>query len=325
MGLPYTKNFAGDSKVAVAGKKASEDICGDSPVLEDLFLGLPFMLDQHSPQSPCYPFMNRIARSEVKRLFSDRQERVRDLKPFGSFVFPYQSMGTIDSLNLFDFSELILFSFYWMNRFSYRRVADVGANLGLHSIILSRSGFEVRAFEPDPWHFALLQRNLKLNHCFDVRVFNKAVSNREGKREFVRVLNNTTANHIAGSKPNPYGPLERLSVEVESIGSLIRWADLIKLDVEGHEKEILLETGREDWMNTDALVEVQNEANAKALYEHFSGLGVHLFSQKTNWSRVRDFMEMPMSYHEGTLFISMKNEMPWRECEAPKWCSGVNQ
>jgi FkbM family methyltransferase len=234
-------------------------------------------------------------------------------------------MGTIDSLNLFDFNELILFSFYWMSRSSYRRVADVGANLGLHSIILSRSGFEVRAFEPDPQHFALLQRNLQLNHCFDVCASNKAVSNREGKREFVRVVDNTTASHIESSRPNPYGPLERFRVEAESINPLIRWADLIKLDVEGHEKEILLETNREDWVNTDALVEVQNETNAKALYEHFSSLGIPLFSQKTGWGLVRDFTEMPTSYHEGTLFVSRKNEMPWRECKAPEWWPGVSR
>ena len=286
---------------------------GMSPtsILESLFLALPSLSSHHAPRSNAYALLKQVARREVESLFCEVKPKVKEFKPFGELVFPYHKMGAIDSLNLFDLDELILFSFYWINRKKYRRVLDAGANIGLHSIILSKCGFEVRAYEPDPQHFEILQRNLALNDCSNVQTFNAAVSSKAGELEFVRVLGNLTASHITGSKPNPYGELERFPVRVEAIKPLITWADLIKLDVEGHEKEVLLATSREHWLTTDALVEVENEDNAASIYSHFTTLGVQLFSQKTNWQLVRDVEDMPTSYREGTLFVTCKGDIPW--------------
>lgn len=280
-------------------------------VFENLFLALPSLSNQHAPGSKLYALLKQVGRREVENLFYARDTGPREFMPFGNLVFPYHKMGTIDSLNLFDFHELIIFSFYWTNRKKYQRVLDVGANIGLHSIILSKCGFEVRAYEPDPQHFGILERNLALNNCSKVETFNTAVSSKAGVMEFVRVLDNTTGSHLAGSKPDPYGDLERFPVKVESIELLITWADLIKLDVEGHEKEIILATNRDHWLNRDALVEVHNENNATSIYEHLTALGIRLFSQKTNWQTVRDVGDMPTSYREGTVFVSCNSKMPW--------------
>ena len=280
-------------------------------ILGSLFLALPSLSNQHAPGSKLYDLLKKIARREVENLFCDSAEQAREFMPFGNLIFPYHKMGVMDSLNLFDLDELIIFSFYWTNRKRYRRVLDAGANIGLHSIILSKCGFEVRACEPDPQHFEILQRNLALNNCSNVQAFNAAVSNKTGEMEFVRVLDNMLGSHLAGSKANPYGDLEKFPVRIEAIEPLIIWADLIKLDVEGHEKEVLLATNREHWLSTDALVEVENEGNATSIYRHFTTLGVQLFSQKTNWQLVHDVDDMPTSYHEGTLFVTCNNEMPW--------------
>ena len=280
-------------------------------ILENLFSVLPSLSYQHAPGSKVYALLKQVARREVEDLFYEHEPRAREFSPFGNLVLPHYKMGAVDSLNLLDFDELIIFSFYWINRKRYRRVLDVGANIGLHSIILSKCGYEVRAYEPDSQHFEILERNLVLNNCSNVQAFNAAVSSKAGEMEFVRVLGNTTASHLAGSKANPYGDLERFPVKVEAFEPLITWADLIKLDVEGHEKEILLATNGDHWLNTDALVEVENESNAASIYEHFTALGVHLFSQKTNWQLVHDVDDMPTSYREGTLFVTCKSEMPW--------------
>ncbi len=144
-----------------------------------------------------------------------------------------------------------------------------------------------------------------------MQAFDVAVSDKESVSEFIRVLDNSTASHLAGSKPNPYGDLERFPVKVEAIEPLITWPDLIKLDVEGHETKVLLATEREHWLRTDALVEVENKGNAAAIYQHFTALGVKLFSQKTNWQPVRNIDDMPESYHDGTLFVTCRSEMPW--------------
>lgn len=279
--------------------------------LGNLLAVLPALRDHHAPGDKVYQFIKTMARRDIERLFGERSLGPIDMGALGSIVFPYHNMGNVDSLNLFDLDELIIFSFYLVNRYRYRRVLDIGANIGLHSIVLSKCGYQVRSYEPDPTHFDLLKRNLAMNAGDNVEVINEAISNRKGTEEFVRVLGNTTGSHLRGSKPNPYGNLERFPVKVESIVDIIRWPDLIKLDAEGHEKEILLATTREDWARTDALVEISSRDNAEALREHFHRLGVPLYSQKRSWARATHLDDLPFSHHEGTLFISMKQAVPW--------------
>ena len=279
--------------------------------LGTLILNLPERLQDHAPASPEYAGLKRAAREQVEVMFSNRNDQSRNFPPFGRVLFPYFKMGVTDSLNLFDLDELIIFSFYWTNRQRYRRVLDIGANIGLHSVVLSKCGFAVRSYEPDPVHFRVLRQNLLDNGCANVEALNSAVSSKRGVFEFVRVLGNTTGSHIAGSKPNPYGELERFSVTGESIHDMLDWPDLIKMDVEGHEKEILLETTREHWSRIDALIEIGSQTNAVAVFEHLKGLGIHLFSQKTSWQEVKDVAAMPFSYRDGTLFVTGRSEMNW--------------
>ena len=42
-------------------------------------------------------------------------------------------------------------------------MADIGANIGLHTIVLSKLGYKVDSYEPDEKHFKLLIKNLKKN------------------------------------------------------------------------------------------------------------------------------------------------------------------
>ncbi|MCW4051202.1 MAG: FkbM family methyltransferase, partial [Candidatus Bathyarchaeota archaeon] len=279
-----------------------------SDILEDLILALPSLHNYHAPKSRAYRMMEQVARREIGARFYEADLRVEQFEPFGEVIFQYHKMGNIDSVDLLNLDELIIFSFYWTNRKRYRHVLDIGANIGLHSVVLSRCGFDVRAFEPDPQHLEILRQYLLLNGCCDVRVSDTAVSSKNGTREFVRVLGNTTANHLAGSKSNSYGDLERFPVKTEAIAPLMAWADLIKLDVEGHEREILLTTSHEHWLGTDALVEIENKENALVIYEYFEAMGIHLFSQKTGWNSVSGLEDMPESYRDGTLFISYKSK-----------------
>jgi FkbM family methyltransferase len=275
------------------------------------FAALPSMRDHHAPGTKSFAFLSQVARKEIENLWGRQDSDPKIFGPFGEIVFPYHRMGAVDSLNLFDLNELILFSFYWINRRRYRHVLDIGGNLGLHALLLSKCGYEIRTFEPDPEHYRLLSKNLALNGCQGVQASNAAVSGDAGEKEFIRVLGNTTASHLAGSKASPYGALERFPVRVESIEPMVSWADLVKIDAEGQEKEILLAVRPDRWAHLDALVEVENGGNARALYQHFSSIGTGLFSQKKNWKRVKKPEDMPLSYREGTLFVTSKKGMPW--------------
>ena len=280
--------------------------------IEQLILTLPSFFHVHASNTEFREVSVAMARQEAERLFSSSSEIAKEFKPFGKLIFPYHQMGAVDSLNLFDFDELVIFSFYWANRNRYKRVADIGANIGLHSIILEKCGFEVRSYEPDPQHFDILQKNLKLNQCLRTETFNSAVSTKSGEVEFIRVLGNTTGSYIAGSKPSPTGETERFTVKTEPIQPIIDWADLLKVDVEGHEKDILLATSKKDWLTTDAIVETGNERNAESIFSYFNKIEVNLFAQKINWQLVEKLEQMPTSYRDGSLFITCKDEMPWQ-------------
>jgi len=217
-------------------------------------------------------------------------------------------MGAIDSIDLFGMDELIIFSYYLRNK--YHRAADIGANIGLHSVLLAKCGISVSAYEPDPEHFKRLQNNLRLNAVEDKCVPHMAaVSDRDGTTTFVRVLGNTTSSHILGAKHNAYGELQYFDVATKDVKAISKFSDLMKIDAEGHEAVILNALPNDAWNSLDAFVEVGSPENARSIFE-LNG-SVNIFSQKTGWSRVENIGQMPVSYKEGGIFVTSKESMSW--------------
>ena len=274
-------------------------------IFKEFIQTMPHIVDTHKRGSDAYNLLQKLLRKEIELLFLG-DARYRNLQPFGVIDFPYHKMGNVDTLNLFDLDEIIIFSFYYHNRDRYKKVADLGANLGLHSIIMSLCGFEVVAFEPDDWHFGILEENIKNNQCANVTLHRSAVSDKDGEVAFTRVLGNTTSSHIAGDK-TPYGELESIKVKTYDFSRIIQDVDFMKIDVEGHEVVLLCSTTHEDWEDTDAMVEISNKENAKAVFEHLSSIDVAIYAQKILWQKVERLEDMPESYKEGSLFISNKN------------------
>ena len=278
--------------------------------LDLLFAALREDPHAHAPGTAAYQRHKAGARALIEPLFSGTTAEPREFGPFGRLVLPYTRMGAIDSLDLFGLDELIIFTFYHANRARYRRVLDIGANLGLHSLIMARCGFTVQAFEPDPWHFGKLRENLAANIAATVTPVQAAVSIRDGEAQFVRVLGNTTGSHLAGAKDS-YGEREMFTVATKAVAPLFAWADLAKIDAEGHEKDLLLTTTRAVFDRLDIMVEIGSPANAAAVFAHFDRIGVGLFAQKLGWQRARTVADVPTSHREGSLFISAKAAMPW--------------
>jgi FkbM family methyltransferase len=281
--------------------------------LGQIFNCLSHITSQHGRGSYIYELFESLTTDSLKSTnLNDPNNGSIDFGPFGEIRFPYFKMGAIDTLDLFGLDELIIFAFYFANRNRYNTSADIGANLGLHSILMSKCGWLVQSFEPDPVHMNLLKRNLALNKVSTNVTLNQiAVSDKAGTLEFLRILGNTTGSHLAGAKPNPYGEIERFNVNVAPISDIIGNVDFIKMDVEGQERQIILSTSRSQWINTDMMVEVGTPENAKAIFEHLNILGVNTFSQKTGWRAVKSEADMPNSHREGSLFISLKDKMPW--------------
>ncbi len=272
---------------------------------------LPFISSVHSRETNEYKTFETITDFIVQNSnLTKKEEALIDMGKIGKINFPFQEFGAINSLDLFGLDELIIFSYYLINKKKYKKTFDIGANIGIHSIIMNLCNWIVTAIEPDPIHFQILKNNLKINMSDNVKTIEAAVSNVLGELEFIRVEGNTTSSHLAGSK-EPYGKLTKFKVKVLPIKEIMSQADLIKMDVEGNEKNIILDTEFSDWENTDMILEIGSEENKNAIYNHLKKIGVNAFSQKTNWNKVERLEDMPNGYKEGSLFISLNNKMNW--------------
>ena len=234
-----------------------------------------------------------------------RELAQRMLCEWAGIKLPYVSMGRIDSLDLFGATELIILAFYQHNRHRYKRVLDIGANIGLHSILMDRLGWEVKAFEPDYQHYSWLLGNLQRNNTIHVEPHMAAVHTETGEANFIRVLNNLTGNHLEGFKDS-YGPTEKTIVPTIDCRSLFDWASFAKIDSEGNESSLLLTTSANQMKHLDVMCEVRNEKNARLIFDHFNKLSVPLWSQKNAWRRVLHIDHMPRLNREGSLFIGYK-------------------
>lgn len=272
---------------------------------------LPELYQFHDFNSNIYKLFKNILNEEINNNFIKYNESILHFNQFGEIKLPFYQMGAISSLNLFGLDDFIIFAYYWKNKNNYRNVADIGANIGVHSIILSKCGYNVTSYEPDPVHFKILKQNIKLNEIKTANLISSAVSDKDGFSNFVRVIGNSTSSHLEGSKDNAYGDLEKFEVKTINVDSVFKDIDFIKMDVEGAESKIILSTGSEHWATTEMLLEVGNEKNASAIFSHLRKIGINSFSQKNSWEIVKTLEDMPNNYKEGSLFITKKDFMNW--------------
>ncbi len=267
---------------------------------------------QHSRDSSFYKtheqeMLNMLENSDFNKGKSGHES----FEPFGDLYFPYREMGAINTIHLFGLDELIIFSYYWANKSRYKNVADLGANIGLHSLIMDKCGFSINSFEPDPIHVGVFQENIANNKSVNITINQKAISDKSDTLDFIRVLGNTTGSHLAGAKEDPYGELETFSVETSDINTVLLNNDFVKMDIEGQEATAILSTKKDTWANVEMILEVGTEKNAKIIFEYLNEINVNMFSQKTGWNKVSDLTDVPTSYKEGSLFLSVADEMSW--------------
>ena len=267
---------------------------------------------QHSRDSSFYKtheqeLLNMLENSDLNSSKSGHES----FEPFGDLHFPYREMGAINTIHLFGLDELIIFSYYWANKSRYKNVADLGANIGLHSLIMDKCGFSINSFEPDPIHVGVFQENIVNNKSVNITINQKAISDKSDTVDFIRVLGNTTGSHLAGAKEDPYGELETFTVETSDINAVLLNNDFVKMDIEGQEATAILSTKKDTWANVEMILEVGTEKNAKIIFEYLNEINVNMFSQKTGWNKVSDLADVPTSYKEGSLFLSVADEMSW--------------
>lgn len=122
---------------------------------------------------------------------------------------------------------------------------DVGANIGLSTLAfahLAPSG-KVIAFEPSPANFALLVANLEINRLTNVTPIMAAVSDSVGTvllQEDLEFMAGSRVQDVAATTDvSPGIAVRATTLDLELSKYDLRRLDLLKIDVEGHERKVL--------------------------------------------------------------------------------------
>lgn len=115
-------------------------------------------------------------------------------------------------------------------------VVDVGANIGLYSLLLARlvgPGGSVLAFEPEPNLYEILRENCLSNDATNIVFFQCALGRTNGRASFYRSVFNSGNNRLGRASAGH----DAVEVKVERFDDLRPESkpDFVKIDVQGHE------------------------------------------------------------------------------------------
>jgi FkbM family methyltransferase len=123
-------------------------------------------------------------------------------------------------------------------------VLDIGANIGYYALMelaLIQPGGTLIAVEPSPSNVVLLKRNLALNGHAEIEVHQAAISDQAATRPFFmsEMSNLNTFHNIGSGAQHLKG--DTIDVTTTTVPAVMRGRplDLIRMDVEGHEVEVL--------------------------------------------------------------------------------------
>src|SRR3972149_4029388 len=122
-------------------------------------------------------------------------------------------------------------------------VVDIGANIGYYTLLAAHlvgDAGKVFAFEPDPYNFSLLCKNIEVNGYRNVIPVRKAVFSKSGKMELFLDKSNLGGHSLSEANVDTGASI---TVEVTSLDDYFRNTDykidVIKMDVQGLEMEVL--------------------------------------------------------------------------------------
>jgi FkbM family methyltransferase len=133
------------------------------------------------------------------------------------------------------------FTQFYNSLYNIKNIIDIGANFGYHTLLFSRECSEnVYAFEPQIQNFELLEENVKINEIKNVILHNCACGE-ENCEIKLPIFNNNNNNYMGDVTPNfnlndNYSISRSIILDEYNLNKI----DLIKLDVQGWEKKVLI-------------------------------------------------------------------------------------
>lgn len=121
---------------------------------------------------------------------------------------------------------------------------DVGAHIGYFTVLFASkvgpSG-QVLAFEPEPYNFKLLRKNVRQNHFKNVRAFNCALGSKTGRARLFLSPYENYGDHCLFERESTRVsiPIKTAVFDEIALRCGIRRIDVVKMDVQGYERQVL--------------------------------------------------------------------------------------
>lgn len=163
---------------------------------------------------------------------------------------------------------------------------DVGANIGFMSMAMSYSGCSVVAFEPQPELFKLLEKN-----CPNVKCLPIALSDRfdVGKMPRIRYGDRGNYGGLGLGMKSDLGTIDVAMQPLDGMG--IADINFIKIDVEGHELQVL-KGGTETILRDKPTMYIEDDRPEKSveLRKYIKHLGYSIKESNTPMFRENNFL-----------------------------------
>jgi len=148
------------------------------------------------------------------------------------------------------FSEIWLEETYlkWKINFSKNsNVIDIGSHIGLFTLQIAsmNKNSNIFCFEPNNENFNMLKNNIKINNLKKIKIFQMAVSFKNGETE-LSINKNDSSGHSIKKEFEKKENVKTITLKKILDDNQIEHCDLLKLDCEGAEYEILFSTSKNE-------------------------------------------------------------------------------
>ena len=136
-------------------------------------------------------------------------------------------------------------------------IIDAGANIGIVTQYLRDYAKIVYAIEPSPEHFEALKKNVEFNKWDNVKPFQLAISNIDGKATLNQSEKNRTCHSLAIDYAGKKTEVITKRFDTFFKENNIKEVDFVKLDVEGAEEMILRSEGFKNNVDKIKAIEIE--------------------------------------------------------------------
>ena len=183
-------------------------------------------------------------------------------------------------------------------------IIDCGANIGMSVLYFKHlyPNCKIIAFEPNPYAFTLLEKNVLQNSLKDVELRNIGLSSVE---ESIQFFLGENKGGLSGSIIQERGGENAINVQTAKLSTFIQddTFDLIKMDVEGAETEIIKDLLLEKKINNSNryMIEYHHRINNKksslsAFIKAFEDAGFE-YNIRTDYLQLKEFQDILLNFY----------------------------